>query len=97
MRIREIIWIESFVDKIESKHGVSQKEVRFILEHPGLVRFVETGHVEGEDVYLAMGQTEGGRYLMVFFIHKLGGVALPISARQMSRKEKGRYARQKKG
>jgi len=34
-------------------------------------RFVEKGEREDEDVYMALGQTEGGRYLTVLFIHKI--------------------------
>jgi uncharacterized DUF497 family protein len=47
-------------------------------------------------VYAALGQTESGRYLIVFFILKQGAVALPISARDMTPRERKLYARQKK-
>jgi len=57
---------------------------------------MERGNVEGEDVYAAMGRTAAGRYLIVFFISKPGAQALPISARDMTAKEKNLYARQKK-
>lgn len=40
-----------------------------------------------------MGQTESGRYLIVFFIHKQDGRALIISARNMDHAEKRRYGR----
>jgi hypothetical protein len=33
-------------------------------------RFVENGDREDENVYIALGQTEAGRYLTVLFIHK---------------------------
>jgi uncharacterized DUF497 family protein len=42
-----------------------------------------------------MGQTEAGRYLIVFFIHKKSGAALVISARDMTPKERRRYGRKK--
>jgi hypothetical protein len=37
------------------------------LNGPSHFRFVEKGHRRGENVYSAMGQTSGGRYLIVFF------------------------------
>jgi len=43
-----------------------------------------------EDVYEAFGQTQQGRYLVVFFIHKTGA-ALPISARDMTASERRYY------
>jgi uncharacterized DUF497 family protein len=44
---------------------------------------------------LALGQTMGGGYLVVFFIAK-GDKALVISARDMVLKERKRYGRQKR-
>jgi len=32
-------------------------------------RFIERGKVRGEDLYAALGQTEVGRYLIVYFVH----------------------------
>ena len=58
--------------------------------HPK-VYFVEKGDVVGEDVYLALGQTESGRYLSVFFIYKKNKNALVLSARDMAQKERRRY------
>jgi uncharacterized DUF497 family protein len=40
-----------------------------------------------------LGQTDGGRYLSVFFIHKPGNLALVISARDMDAAERRRYGR----
>lgn len=56
-------------------------------------RFVETGHNPDENMYSAMGQTEEGRYIIAFFIHKKDGRALIISARSMDEAEKKRYDR----
>jgi uncharacterized DUF497 family protein len=44
-------------------------------------------------MYSAMGQTEEGRYIIAFFIHKQDGRALIISARTMDEAEKKRYGR----
>jgi uncharacterized DUF497 family protein len=51
----------------------------------------ETGKVEGEHLYNALGQTKQGRYLSIFFIKKLNSKALIITARDMTRKERQRY------
>jgi len=45
-------------------------------------------------MYSALGQADAGRYLTVFFIFKPRGVALIISARDMSAGERRRYGRQ---
>ena len=51
----------------------------------------ESGNVEGEDLYNALGKTKGGRYLSVFFIIKLWNKALIITARDMNKREQRRY------
>ena len=56
-----------------------------------LARFVEKGHRQGENVYAAMGQTNAGRYLIVFFVRKKTQQALILSARDMTRSERRRY------
>ncbi|MFL5806781.1 MAG: BrnT family toxin [Roseiflexaceae bacterium] len=58
------------------------------------IRYAEKGHTEGENVYVAFGQTFGGRYLSVFFIYKTDtATAIVISARDMSDKERRAYGR----
>jgi uncharacterized DUF497 family protein len=49
---------------------------------------VQRGHVKGEDVYLALGQTDAGRYLAVFFIYKKTHDVIVISARDMDDRER---------
>ena len=55
--------------------------------------FGDAGHRAGEDVYAALGQTEAGRYLITFFVHKLDGRALPVSARDMTPSERRLHGR----
>jgi len=93
LRINRIIWIDKFVDKIESKHHVTTFEVEEVLCGKKKVRRIAKGDVQGEDVYLALGQTDAGRYLAVFFILKMNHDLLPISARDMDGKERRRYGR----
>ena len=94
MRIEGFLWLEDIVDKIEWKHGVSIQEVEYLVENEPHIRFVEKGHHAGENVYAALGQTESGRYLVVFFVYKMDKRALIISARDMDAAERKRYERQ---
>ena len=97
MRLYDIIWKNAFVEKIGAKHHVTTDEVEEILFAEPHIRFEAKGHVKGEHLYAAYGQTVGGRFLVVFFILKRRMAALPISAREMSRSEKKYYNEQKKG
>jgi uncharacterized DUF497 family protein len=91
LKFSGIIWLEEIVEKIERKHRVTQDEVREILRGPSHFRFVEKGHRRGENVYAAMGQTDSGRYLIVFFVRKTTQEALIISTRDMTDSERKRY------
>ena len=95
LRIREIVWKNSCVEKLATKHGVTTNQAEeALLRHP-VVRRLSKGHVVGEDVYAAMAQIAGGRYLIVFFIGKKNGMALPISARDMDDAERKYYGKHK--
>ena len=93
MRIAGFIWLEQIVEKLATKHDVTPEEVESMFALRPRYRFVESGHVPGENLYSAMGQDEDGRYLIAFFIHKEDGRALIISARNMDDAEKKRYGR----
>lgn len=91
MRIRQVIWYERFVDKLRTKHGVEIDEAEQALYNHRRMRRVKRGRVRGEDVYLALGQTDAGRYLSVFFVYKRTHDAIIISARDMDRRERDEY------
>lgn len=93
MKIAGIIWLRDIVDKLASKHSVQTHEVEEVLASRPRFRFVEKGEREDEDVYLALGQTNAGRYLAVLFIHKATKEALILSARDMAKKEKRSYGK----
>lgn len=59
MIIREIIWKEQFVKKLETKHGVSVEEAEEVLYSKPHLRMAGKGNVKGEDLYAAYGQTTG--------------------------------------
>ena len=93
MYIDDFVWLPDIIEKLESKHRVLPEEVEEVFFNRPHFRFVERGHVAGEDMYVALGQTDSGRYLSVFFIHKPGNLALIISARDMDAAERKRYGR----
>jgi uncharacterized protein len=95
MVIHQIIWKDQFVEKLEVKHGVSVTEAEEVLCSEPHIRKVGKGNVRGENVYVAFGQTADGRYLVVFYIRKLTGAILPISARDMDDSERKYYGNQK--
>ncbi len=92
MRIEDFIWLGEIIEKLEQKHQVSRAEVEQVFELKPHFRFISKGRRQkNEDVYAAYGQTDAGRYLTIFFIHKPGNLALVISARDMDEKERRRY------
>ena len=93
MNIDDFIWLPDIIDKLAVRHHVTQDEVEDVFFNRPRYRFVESGHRSGEDVYSASGQTDAGRYLIVFFIHKPANMALILSGRDMDKKERKRYER----
>lgn len=93
MKITGLIWYDEIVEKLEKKHSVQQYEVREIFANRPQFRFVEKGYRAGENVYAALGQTDAGRYLIVFFVHKKDKRAIVLSAREMTREERRKYAK----
>jgi uncharacterized DUF497 family protein len=89
--IHGIIWLEEIVNKLEQKHSVTCREVVELLSASPLYHFVEMGHRPGEKVYAALGTTDAGRYLILFFVYKANRKALIISARDMTDSERKRY------
>ena len=91
MVIRKIIWKDQFVEKLAQKHGVAVAEVEEVFRSTPHVRKVGKGRIKNEDVYSALGQTNAGRFLIVFHIRKVSGSVLPISARDMDDSERKYY------
>lgn len=96
LHLYEVIWKDRFVNKIAEKHSVTTDEVEEILFSEPHIRLAERGRMQGEDLYVAYGQTTTGRYLVVFFIRKRRTAALPITARNMTQSERRYYDGQKK-
>jgi uncharacterized DUF497 family protein len=70
MNIEGIIWLRAVVDKLAFKHHVEPDEVEQVFNNKPKIRFIEKGERKGEDVYMALGRTDAGRYLAVLFIYK---------------------------
>lgn len=93
MNIDGILWLTQIEDKLLYKHRVETYEVEQVLRNKPKFRYVQPGDREDEDVYLALGQTDAGRYLAVIFIYKQTKEALILSARDMAQKERRRYGK----
>ena len=96
MIIEGFIWFADIIDKIEGKHGLTVYEVESVFDRKPIFSKMERGHIRGENLYRALGQTDSGRYLAVFFIYKETHEALVISARDMTDKERKYYAKRKR-
>jgi uncharacterized DUF497 family protein len=93
MKIEGVIWLRTIVDKLAVKHHVEPYEVEQALDNRPKIRFIEKGGREGENVYMALGQTDAGRYLAILFIYKMTHEALILSARDMAPKERRQYGK----
>jgi uncharacterized DUF497 family protein len=87
------IWREDVIDKLAWKHRVQVIEVEEVFQNGPRIERLERGHRPGEDLYIALGQTDGDRYLIIFFIYKKDSQALIVTARDMTQKERSRYGR----
>ena len=91
--IDDIVWLDRIVEKLAWKHNVFPSEVEEILSGSCRIFKKEKGRVEGEHLYNALGKTDQGRYLSVFFIKKIGNKALIVTARDMNGSERRRYGK----
>ena len=66
MKIGNFIWLPHITEKLNAKHNVSPDEVEEVFFNRPRYRRIELGYKQGEDVYSAGGQTDDGRYLIVF-------------------------------
>ena len=93
MKIENLIWLHHIIDKLTFKHHVDISEVEEVFDSRPKFRFLQKGNRKEEDVYMALGRTEAGRYLAVVFIRKKNKRALIVSARDVVKKERKQYDR----
>ena len=70
MEIDDLIITAEILDKLIWKHNVTETEVRQVFLDAPRYRFIEKGRYKSEHLYLALGVSDSGRYLSVFFIYK---------------------------
>lgn len=73
-----------------ARHGVDWDEAEAVLAHDPLI--LRTA----DDRYLAYGQTDEGRFLLVVCIRKPGPLIRVITARDLTDREKKRYRRRRR-
>jgi len=93
VQIVDLLLKDNVIDKIIWKHNVTEREVRQVFNNNPHIRFIEKGRIKGEDLYSALGRTDGGRYLSIFFILKKDKQALIVTARDMKENERKKYAK----
>jgi uncharacterized DUF497 family protein len=92
MTIDDFIWPEERIEHI-AEHGVTPDKVEEVCFGKSLVQRAKS---EGENpVYYVLGQTEAGRYLFCVVIRLPDGKGYPVTAREMTTKEKRRYRKWK--
>lgn len=86
MRIDELVWDEENERHI-ARHGVLPDEVEEVCfgRH--------YAWRQGQRRYIVLGQTEAGRYLTVFLDRLFGYRFRPVTARNMTQRERRLYQR----
>ncbi len=88
-------WDDGNARKSEERHGVSQAEAEQIFADDRLLFDRDTRHSQSEQRYNALGRSTSGRLLHVTFtVRNEGTIIRIISARDMNRKERNRYAQE---
>jgi len=85
-------WDEGNAPKILARHSVSQGECEQVFFAEPLLLAPDPRHSESEERWAALGVTLDGRLLTIVFTLR-GDRIRPISARDMSRKERQVYAK----
>lgn len=87
----EFRWNEWNIDHV-GKHGVAPGEAEHVVNH---VRSPYPQEL-GEGKFLAVGQTEDGRYMQVVYVFDPPGVVFVIHARPLRELEKRRFRRRRR-
>jgi uncharacterized protein len=82
-------WDEQNLEHI-ARHDVDPDEAEAAIDnYPLILR-------TAENKYLAYGQTDEGRFLLIVFIRKPGPLVRVITARELTEGEKKQYRRRRK-
>lgn len=94
-RVEGFEWDDGNARKSGDKHGVDQAEAEQAFFNEPLLIVDDTGHSAHEPRLDALGRTDEGRRLHISFTLRSDGRRIRvISARDMSRKERVRYAQE---
>ena len=85
-------WDDGNASKIWTRHGVSQGECEQVFFGEPLLIASDARHSGTEERWAGWGRTMEGRALAIVFTLR-GDRIRPISARDMNRKERERYAK----
>ncbi len=86
-------WDDGNIRKSAEKHGVSSLEAEQVFVDPRLLILTDDDHSGDEIRFHAYGQSAAGRPLLVSFTLRQSATMIRIiSARNMSRRERQRYA-----
>lgn len=88
-------WDTHNTNKIWEKHNVRFAEAEEVFFDIDLIILPDPTHSVAEERYIALGKTKTGRPLFVVFTKRPEKIRV-ISARDMSRKERGKYNEQTK-
>ena len=92
-RLAGFEWDDGNARKSDDKHAVSRAEAEQVFFNEPLVIVRDVRHSVQEASFHALGQSDLGRPLHVSFtLREAGTLIRVISARDMSRKERARYA-----
>ena len=90
MKVCEFVWSDDRIGHI-ANHDVSPEEVEEVCFGPSLIQRAKS---TGENpVYYVLGQTDHGRYLFCVVIQLPDNKGYPVTARQMTTKERRRFCR----
>ncbi|MEO5825061.1 MAG: BrnT family toxin [Gemmatimonadales bacterium] len=84
-------WDAANEPKLLARHDVTRAEVEQLFFHVPILLAIDLKHSASEPRYLALGRTVDNRLLHLVFTIR-GRHIRPISARNMNRKERTRYA-----
>ncbi len=85
-------WDEGNAVKNWERHEVSQAECEQLFLNRPIVVTTDEGHSKGERRFAALGHADSGRHLTIVFTVR-GTLLRVISARPMSRRERGIYVK----
>ena len=96
-RVEGFDWDAGNSRKSAERHGVTQAEAEQVFSCARLLLLADEPHSIRELRYHALGHTDDGRHLhSTFTLRREGRLIRVISARDMHRRERARYAKQPK-